>query len=103
MTTEEYRITRNESIRQSNMERYGFGPNVMRNIRICPECGLPSAAADKNCRTCGARLPRETLFQQYRKRHRFCPRCDMVVAESAQFCPECGMRIQMFKPLRFFR
>ena len=39
MTIEEYRITRNETIRQSNMERYGFGPNVMRNIRVCPECG----------------------------------------------------------------
>ena len=103
MTAEEYRIMKNETNRQSNMERYGFGTNIMRNIRVCPECGLPSAAADRNCRTCGARLPRETLFQQYKKRHRFCPRCDTVVAKSAQFCPECGTRIQMFKPLKFFR
>ena len=102
MTVEEYRMTRNETIRQANMERYGFGTNIMRNIRVCPECGMPSTAADKNCRTCGTRLPRETLFQQYKKRHRFCPHCDTVVAKSARFCPECGMRIQMFKPLKLF-
>ena len=102
MTAEECRIAKNENIRQSNMERYGFGPNIMRNIRVCPKCGVPSTAADRNCHTCGAKLPRETLFQQYRKRHRFCPRCDMVVAESAQFCPECGTRIHMFKPLKLF-
>ena len=102
MTVEEYRMTRNETIRQANMERYGFGTNIMRNIRVCPECGMPSTAADKNCRTCGARLPRETLFQQYKKRHRFCPRCDTVVAKSAQFCPECGTRIQLIKPLKLF-
>ena len=39
MTAEECRIMKNETNRQSNMVRYGFGPNIMRNIRVCPECG----------------------------------------------------------------
>ena len=102
MTIEEYRMTRNETIRQASMERYGFGPGIMRNIRICTECGMPSPAAEKHCRTCGAKLPRETLFQQYKKRHRFCTRCETVVAKSAQFCPECGTRIGWSKPLKLF-
>ena len=102
MTTEEYRMTRNETIRQESMAYYGFGPNIMKKIRICPECGLPSTASKKHCHTCGAQLPRETLFQQYKKRHRFCPHCDTVVAKSAQFCPECGMRIQFINPLKLF-
>ena len=102
MTAEEYRITRNETIRQLNMKRYGFGPGIMRNIRICPGCGLPSAVSETHCRTCGTGLPRETLFQQYKKRHKFCPHCDTVVAESALFCPECGMRIQPKKRLKHF-
>ena len=38
MTIEEYRMTKNETIRQASMERYGFGPEIMRNIRICSEC-----------------------------------------------------------------
>ena len=102
MTAEEYRITRNETIRLANMERHGFGTGIMKNIRICPECGFPSTAADRHCRTCGGKLPRETLFQQYRKRHKCCPHCETVVAKDAQFCPECGTRIQLIPPLRFF-
>ena len=102
MTAEEFRLTKLEYIRQENMERYGFGTNIMRNIRICPECGIPAAASERNCQECGSKLPRETLFQQYKKRHRSCPHCETVVTETAQFCPECGTRIQLIKPLRFF-
>lgn len=102
MTAEEYRITRHETIRKLNMERYGFGPDVMRNIRICPDCGMPSTSAEKHCRACAAGLSGETLFHQYKKRHRFCTRCDTVVAKSAQFCPECGTRIRLIKPLKHF-
>ena len=97
MTAEDYRITRNETIRQSNMERYGFGPAAMQSIRICAECGMPAAALERKCRECGVKLPQETLFQQYKKRHRFCPHCDTVVARSALFCPECGMRIRIIR------
>ena len=92
MTIEEFRVTRNENLRKSNMERYGFGLNVMRNIRICTNCGRP-ASADRNHCSCGGVLSGETLFQQYKKRHRFCRRCDTVVANDVKFCPECGYRI----------
>ena len=100
MTTEESRLIKQERMRQEGMKRYGFGPAVMRSIRICAECGMPTAASERKCRECGAKLPRENLFQQYRKRHRFCPRCDTVVADDVQFCPECGTRIQMLKPTK---
>ena len=100
MTAEEHRITRNETIRLVNMERHGFGTGIMKNIRICQECGLPSTAADRRCRTCGGKLPRETLFQQYKKRHKCCPHCETVVAKDVQFCPQCGTRIQLVKPLK---
>jgi hypothetical protein len=92
MTIEEFRVTRNENLRKSNMERYGLGANIMRNIRICTSCGCP-ASADRNRCSCGGMLSEETLFQQYKKRHRFCRRCDTVVANDVKFCPECGYRI----------
>jgi len=100
---DEDRILELEKLRQVTMERYGFGTNIMRNIRICAECGLPSAAKERNCRSCGGKLPRETLFQQYRKRHCFCFRCDTVVADNVRFCPECGTRIPAGKCLKIFK
>jgi RNA polymerase subunit RPABC4/transcription elongation factor Spt4 len=102
MTTEESRLIMQENMRQESMKQYGFGPAAMRNIRICAECGMPAEASERKCRECGAKLPRETLFQQYKKRHCFCSRCDTVVAGDAEFCPECGTRVRMFKPLHFF-
>ena len=101
MTTEESRLIKQESIRQESMKPYGFGPAVMRGIRVCAECGMPAEASERKCRECGAKLPRETLFQQYKKRHRYCARCDYVVADDVRFCPECGTRIQMLRPIQF--
>ena len=100
MTAEESRLIKQENMRQESMKRYGFGPAAMRGIRICAECGMPSAALERKCRECGAKLPHENMFQQYRKRHRYCAHCDNVVADDVQFCPECGTRIQMFKPMK---
>ena len=101
MTAEESRLIKQESIRQKSMKQYGFGPAVMRGIRVCTECGMPAEASERKCRECGTELPRENLFQQYRKRHRYCARCDHVVADDVQFCPECGTRIQMLGHIQF--
>ena len=98
MTAEESRIVKLEYLRQVTMERYGFGPNAMRRIRVCPECGCPSEADEANCLSCGVRMPKENLYDQYKKRHHFCSRCDTVVAEYMQFCPQCGTRIPSVKP-----
>ena len=97
MTAEETRIVKLEYLRQVTMERYGFGPNAMRRIRVCPECGCPSEADEANCLSCGVKLPKETLYEQYKKRHPVCPRCDTVVAAYMQFCPQCGIRIPSAK------
>ena len=97
MTAEETRIARLEHLRQVNMEQYGFGPNIMKRIRICGECGCPSEADEANCLSCGVKLPKKTLYEQYKKRHPVCSRCDTVLAGHMQFCPQCGAKIQMKK------
>ena len=97
MTADETRIVKLEYLRQTTMERYGFGPMVMRRIRVCRKCGYPSEADEANCLSCGVKLPKETLYEQYKKRHPVCPRCDTVVAAYMQFCPQCGIRIPSAK------
>ena len=43
-----------------NLEQYGFGPNVMKKIKVCPKCGQIAKKGAFFCRSCGAFLPRET-------------------------------------------
>ena len=71
-------------------ERYGFGPQVMKKIKVCRKCAQTNPAERYVCRSCGAALPIETLYRLYQRQHRLCPVCDTVLAEGMNFCPHCG-------------
>ena len=81
-----------ERFRQQNMAYYGFGPVSMKKIRVCPQCGSPSARDKKYCVDCGHRLPDKTLYDLYLERHALCPVCKTVLANNMDFCPQCGIK-----------
>lgn len=83
-----------QTTRLEGMKRFGFGPEVMKQQRVCRLCGFTCRADESHCRGCGAVLPRETLFDLYKARHLYCPACSTVVANTTRFCPECGKRLQ---------
>lgn len=93
MTAEKY-----EEIRQEAMEEFGFGPKVMQKIKVCAYCGAISPVENSFCGPCGKPLPKETVFQQYRKRHLYCADCDVVLPPGAAFCPKCGKKLQPYEP-----
>jgi len=75
------------------MQEYGFGPDVMKRIKVCRVCGCSCDAGETYCQGCGAVLPQETLFDLYRSQHLSCPACGTVVAKEARFCPHCGSQL----------
>ena len=79
-----------DRIRQESMDHFGFGPRAMARIKVCTRCGTMSPSDRRFCRACGKRLPRDTLFQLYKSRHKSCPACETVVATAARYCPQCG-------------
>ena len=79
-----------DRIRQESMDYFGFGPRAMKRIKVCAHCGAMSPSTQWFCRACGKRLPRDTLFQLYKNRHKSCPTCETVVASSYHYCPQCG-------------
>ena len=83
-----------QALRLEGMKRFGFGPDVMKQTKVCRVCGGTADAAQRYCSDCGAELPRETLFDLYKARHLYCPACDTVVASTVVFCPECGKRLR---------
>ena len=82
-----------QELRFKNMEEFGFGPNVMKQTKVCPQCGQVIKAAASYCFDCGAKLPAETLYDRYKQRHLCCPVCDTVLTSGVQYCPNCGTRI----------
>lgn len=82
-----------EILRYRNMEDYGFGPNVMKKTKVCVRCGRMVRANAKTCPDCGEKLPRETLFDRYKRQHKCCPDCDTVLTPDSLYCPNCGKQI----------
>ena len=79
-----------QKMRFRNLERFGFGPNVMKKTKICVRCGQIVKTRGCACPECGERLPGETLFDRYKRGHRSCPDCDTVLTADARYCPHCG-------------
>ena len=73
----------------SELEKFGFGPNVMKKNKVCSECGAVVSSEFENCGICGALLPEETLFIKYISLHKVCPECNCVVKADANYCPQC--------------
>lgn len=90
------------ALRKANMKRFGFGPEVMKQTKVCPICGTTANAFENECIRCGADLPGETLFDLYKSRHQFCAHCGTVVSNTSTFCPECGTQLKRRQP-RFLR
>ena len=83
----------NDTSKFGRLEYFGFGPNVMKDSRVCTACGHLSKSSASFCPECGSRLP-ETLYDLYKRQHKSCPRCDTVLAPESRYCPECGLRIE---------
>ncbi len=81
-----------ETARQQHLAHYGFGTDAMKKIRICTRCKTPCAADTYFCTECGFRLPEDTLYDLYSRRHRLCADCDTALTAEMAFCPHCGTK-----------
>ena len=77
--------------------RFGFGIDVMKETKVCKQCGAATVAEKHVCSHCGAKLPQESLFQFYQRMHRLCPLCDTVL--SAQHLLIDGNRFKKYQDL----
>jgi len=73
-------------------DQYGFGIEIMKQTKVCGQCGTAHHFSRYICDRCGSKLPQQTLFSVYQQRHRLCSICDTVLTPRMKFCPHCGMR-----------
>ena len=74
----------------ANLERsmQSYADQMTRDLKVCPECGQPSAADKKFCPGCGAKLPEQTLGESA-----VCPSCGKQNSVGTKFCQECGTKL----------
>ena len=83
-----------DNVRRESMDFYGFGPEAMKKTRVCTVCGTATTSDAPLCAVCGAALPKETLFTQYKQRHLCCPYCDAILESPSDYCPQCGRKLK---------
>lgn len=81
------------AMRNERRLRLGFGIDAMKRLKVCSCCGAISHADQAQCRSCGAALPKETLYEFYRSRHKQCGHCHAIVSKDAAYCPTCGRKL----------
>lgn len=81
-------------VRLESMRQYGFGTEAMKELKVCGSCGAMCPAEKTHCSECHAKLPKDTLYQAYKRRHTSCPGCETIVPDTVHFCPQCGSRVQ---------
>ena len=79
-------------MKNTRLPKYGFGTTAMKHFTVCERCKSLESARHTVCEKCGAKLPKNTLYDLYRKRHDTCERCGVVLSNLMDFCPRCGQR-----------
>jgi len=87
----------NNITRNKNLLSHGFGPDAMKMVTVCPECGSLELTGRHRCSKCGEKLPRLSLFEEYKKQHRCCSRCGTVLSDRMAYCTHCGMAVNNLK------
>ena len=49
-------------VRAEAMKRFGFGPEAMKQRKVCRVCGATEDASESFCRRCGTVLPCASAF-----------------------------------------
>ncbi len=81
-----------ETYKKEAMQKYGFGIDEMKKIKVCSCCGAPQKAENVVCDKCQNPLG-ATLYEEYKSRHLTCSRCGEVVANNSKYCHKCGNKL----------
>ena len=81
-------------IQNEKMRYFGFGYEAMKRIKVCEKCGASAGRFRFFCKECGAFLPRKTLYDKYKARHKVCRKCKTILPDTAEYCPQCGKSVE---------
>ena len=81
-------------LKNEKMRCFGFGYEIMKQVKVCEKCGAPASAHRLFCKECGTFLTRKSLYDKYKERHKVCRKCKTILPDAAEYCPQCGTKKQ---------
>ena len=81
-------------LKNEKMRCFGFGYEIMKQVKVCEKCGAPASAHRLFCKECGTFLTRKSLYDKYKERHKVCRKCKTILPNAAEYCPQCGTKKQ---------
>ncbi len=81
-------------LKNEKMRCFGFGYEIMKQVKVCEKCGAPASAHRLFCKECGTFLTRKSLYDKYKERHKVCRKCKTILPDVAEYCPQCGTKKQ---------
>ena len=73
-------------------ENYGFGNEIMKQIKVCAVCGSIEPSNGYVCSKCHEKLPEKNLFEVHQAKNHLCPVCNTILKPYMAFCPHCGKK-----------
>lgn len=77
------------------LSQCGFGPKIMKQIKVCPHCGTIVNGNHSVCPDCGMRILTKTLYDRYLEKHLCCDKCGTVLTLDSRYCPHCGRSLYL--------
>ena len=94
--------TKFEVFKSKNMEEHGFGPSVMKSIKVCKECGTVASSKNTICKKCG-KFVSDVMYNAdvlncvecspWENSPHYCLNCGIEVSLADKFCSKCGTKL----------
>lgn len=72
---------------QTKIDKWKKELQVLKNVKVCPNCGAEYNGNLIYCGVCGNKMPEMELPSK-----KYCLNCHMELEEEAVFCPYCGTK-----------
>lgn len=79
---------------QQNIEILKQKIREIKNVKVCPNCGIEINKISVFCSKCGTKLKQEETDSQSTPSDKHCPSCNAKLPEDAEFCTNCGAKVE---------
>lgn len=79
---------------EQEIEQYEKQLQVVKGVKICPNCHSEMPTNSMFCSNCGFKMPMRAENYQGAQKNMFCRNCGATLGQGQMFCTNCGTRVE---------